>query len=355
MGITNYYSVEGEMVGDNDGVSRTDYCRDALGNVVRSTANFRYKPYGQWLTVPIGVPLPLFGWIGSYGYMSQGTVGYDVYVRARHFTYATARWTTVDPLWPQEPAYTYVRANPTNWIDPTGMQGVKEKLPNLDWGPIPHVDLEPDQLEQLKKLFESVAAQQGIQAAKAAVLARLAALGIPITEATLILLTIIALVDLGRWALTGQQGPITGVGCRIGDQLGEDQNSYETFMASQAIPTRYIEPTTCQQAKRQVTRLCKGGKLPGCGFPASIFAKKDHASRRYWCLVARQRMYAFADCIRARRAQDRLCPARPGHPKPPGGADAGHAKVEVSNTNGLNKCSQAMRKLNCRYHIRDVY
>jgi RHS repeat-associated protein len=123
MGITNYYSVEGEMVGDNDGVSRTDYCRDALGNVVRSNANWRYKPYGQWLTVPIGVPLPLFGWIGSYGYMSQGTVGYDVYVRARHFTYATARWTTVDPLWPQEPAYTYAGANPTNRTDPSGMQG----------------------------------------------------------------------------------------------------------------------------------------------------------------------------------------------------------------------------------------
>ncbi len=33
-----------------------------------------------------------------------------------------AAWVTSDPLWPDESAFNYVAANPTNYSDPTGLQ-----------------------------------------------------------------------------------------------------------------------------------------------------------------------------------------------------------------------------------------
>jgi RHS repeat-associated protein len=126
MSITNYYTVEGEIIGESQGGARIDYLRDAVGSVTQLVPGLktRYKPYGQTRT-DIAVPIPFrFGWIGSYGYRATAEASSTHYVQARHYSSDTARWTTVDPLWPQEPAYTYVRANPTNWIDPTGMQTI---------------------------------------------------------------------------------------------------------------------------------------------------------------------------------------------------------------------------------------
>ena len=44
------------------------------------------------------------------------------YVRARHYSYVTGCWSTVDPLWPDESAYGYVSGQSLFWIDPTGWQ-----------------------------------------------------------------------------------------------------------------------------------------------------------------------------------------------------------------------------------------
>ncbi|MBC8066382.1 MAG: RHS repeat-associated core domain-containing protein [Chlorobia bacterium] len=122
MGVTNYYSVDGEMVGDYDGVDHRDYLRDAVGSVTRITEGTtnRYKPFGQDRVVDLHLPRPRFGWIGVYGYEATYLSYSHHYVKARHYEPNIGRWTTVDPLWPSEPAYTYVGNNPTNWIDPTG-------------------------------------------------------------------------------------------------------------------------------------------------------------------------------------------------------------------------------------------
>ncbi|MBC8066386.1 MAG: RHS repeat-associated core domain-containing protein [Chlorobia bacterium] len=123
MGVTNYYSVEGEVVGDYDGVDHRDYLRDAVGSVTRITGGTtnRYKPFGEDRVVDLHLPRPRFGWIGVYGYEATYLRYSHHYVRTRHYDPNIARWTTVDPLWPQESAYTYVRGNPTNWTDPSGM------------------------------------------------------------------------------------------------------------------------------------------------------------------------------------------------------------------------------------------
>jgi hypothetical protein len=41
-------------------------------------------------------------------------------VRARHYSYLTGNWSTVDPLWPDESAYGYVGGFSTRRVDPSG-------------------------------------------------------------------------------------------------------------------------------------------------------------------------------------------------------------------------------------------
>jgi RHS repeat-associated protein len=129
MAVTNYYSVNGEIIAEHTaGQSRLDYVTDGLGSVVttvdqtltvQSTA--RYKPYGSELATT-GAPMK-FGWVGSEGYRGTGLPHSDCYVWKRHNSTVEGRWTTVDPLWPQELAYGYAFSNSTTVIDPSGLAG----------------------------------------------------------------------------------------------------------------------------------------------------------------------------------------------------------------------------------------
>src|SRR5512135_3227648 len=93
MAVTNYYSVNGELIGEKVGANaRTDYLTDALGNVT-ATLNqsgavvntYRYKPYGAQLAkTGVGAD-PAFRWVGGQGYRQTGKKYSDVYVRARHY------------------------------------------------------------------------------------------------------------------------------------------------------------------------------------------------------------------------------------------------------------------------------
>ena len=74
MGVTTYYSVGGEIIGERSGGVRTDYLRDALGSVTatkrtdRSTLSntYRYKPYGERLAKTGGDPDPRFQYCHEY-------------------------------------------------------------------------------------------------------------------------------------------------------------------------------------------------------------------------------------------------------------------------------------------------
>jgi hypothetical protein len=91
MAVTNYYSINGEIIGEKAaGIPRLDYLTDALGNVT-ATMNqvgaivntYRYKPYGGLLAkTGVGAD-PKFRWVGSQGYRQTGNKYADVYVRAR--------------------------------------------------------------------------------------------------------------------------------------------------------------------------------------------------------------------------------------------------------------------------------
>ena len=105
MPVTNYYSVEGEIIGEASGGVRTDYLTDALGSVtgtVNQSASvvntYRYKPYGTTLAKTGTGNDPIFGWVGSAGYAKTGKAHSEVYVRARHYSSASGRWTSKDPI-----------------------------------------------------------------------------------------------------------------------------------------------------------------------------------------------------------------------------------------------------------------
>ena len=126
MGVTSYYTVNGEIIGENGPNGRIDYQVDALGSVVGTMNSsgfaqrvYRYKPFGGVLNDSGPGPEPLFRWGGTAGYRFSGLVQSDVYVRARHVTSNQGQWTTVDPLWPSEPSYGYLQ--PVTKLDPTGL------------------------------------------------------------------------------------------------------------------------------------------------------------------------------------------------------------------------------------------
>jgi RHS repeat-associated protein len=129
MATTNYYSLNGEIIGEKTiGGTRTDYLTDALGSVT-ATLNqsaqvvntYRHKPSGAQLAkTGVGAD-PAFRWVGKEGYRQTGKKWSSISVRLRHYDTDTGRWTTKDPLGIRFPKYTYVRTNPTTLVDPIGL------------------------------------------------------------------------------------------------------------------------------------------------------------------------------------------------------------------------------------------
>src|SRR5258706_2913966 len=106
MAVTNYYSIDGEIIGEKTtGGSRVDYLTDALGSVT-ATMNqsaqvvntYRYKPFGAQLAkTGVGAD-PSFGWVGTRGYRKTGRKFSDFYMDARHYGDYTGRWRSSDPI-----------------------------------------------------------------------------------------------------------------------------------------------------------------------------------------------------------------------------------------------------------------
>ncbi|MBV6459452.1 MAG: hypothetical protein HONBIEJF_02600 [Fimbriimonadaceae bacterium] len=124
-----YHIVDGRVIGETSGGVRTDYLRDALGSVtgtvnqsaqVRNT--YRWKPHGSELASTGPDPDPGVGWNGTWGYRPTGRLRASHYVVHRHYDQLSGQWTTVDPLWPDEPAFAYGWGTPTSVQDAMGLR-----------------------------------------------------------------------------------------------------------------------------------------------------------------------------------------------------------------------------------------
>ncbi len=133
---TNFITSHGMIWGEisDTGVTRS-YGHDALGSVTETFVNgalentYRYTPYGSLLAKTGTAPDPSFLWNGGSGYRATGLVNNDFYVRRRHFSRNTAQWTTADPLWPEELAYSYAWASPCLLTDPGGLSPCTKDTP----------------------------------------------------------------------------------------------------------------------------------------------------------------------------------------------------------------------------------
>jgi RHS repeat-associated protein len=132
MPVTNYHTVNGEIIGETTtGSPRVDYLTDALGSVT-ATVNqsaqvvntYRYTPYGSTLAKTGPGPDPAFGWVGTKGYRPTGNPFSNFYVRKRHADSATGRWPAMDPIRHRlrgTNGYVYARNRPAIIVDPSGL------------------------------------------------------------------------------------------------------------------------------------------------------------------------------------------------------------------------------------------
>ncbi len=105
---------------------------NALGSVVATykdgwlTADRSYDPYGE--TRAEWNDVGRFGWVGGLGYRETRREWLTHYVRARHYGYPMGMWTSVDPLWPSEPAFGYAGGRTMIWVDPSGRRSLRAIL-----------------------------------------------------------------------------------------------------------------------------------------------------------------------------------------------------------------------------------
>ena len=120
-----YTNFGGMLVHENRGGVETEYVNDTLGSLVecRDTSGTKtyeatYWPYGEIRTSTGTNPSP-WAFVGLLGYLRETSS--RTYVRARYYRQEIARWMTVDPLWPDESAYGYVRGLAVMDVDPSGL------------------------------------------------------------------------------------------------------------------------------------------------------------------------------------------------------------------------------------------
>jgi RHS repeat-associated protein len=121
-----YTSFLGRVVREDRAGTVRDYGRDTLGSTAalydssgNKTDEFHYWPYGEVRSHTGSSTTPLT-YVGTLGYFQDSASRY--YVRARVYRADLGRWTTVDPLWPEESAYGYVGGMPSGRMDPSGRQ-----------------------------------------------------------------------------------------------------------------------------------------------------------------------------------------------------------------------------------------
>lgn len=119
----------GNLVSQRREAESTFYNYDALGSTesltdesATKTDEYAYGAFGKILEQTGSTENP-FGWVGELGYYREPDGRYDL--RAREYEEAIARFLSEDPLRfdaGDENLYRYVRNNPTNAVDPSGLQ-----------------------------------------------------------------------------------------------------------------------------------------------------------------------------------------------------------------------------------------
>ncbi len=145
MAMSVVYSIAfGGVFAENRGGVVSMYVPDTQGSTIGLvsssgvlTDRWVYWPYGEVATRTGTNATPLT-WLGTLGYYLD-QVSKLFYVRARHLRADLARWLTVDPLWPGQPAFAYCEDAAVGCTDRSGLQScppgqiTSSQLCGSDW------------------------------------------------------------------------------------------------------------------------------------------------------------------------------------------------------------------------------
>lgn len=120
MGVISYLTVDGQIEGEEQDGSRTDYLTDPLGSVTATVNHscevvnqYWYKPYGGLLSRTGNSIDSEFQWCGTWGYRAKAlNAAATSYVRKRHYYRTFGSWGTKDPLGLQGSQISFVKMMP---------------------------------------------------------------------------------------------------------------------------------------------------------------------------------------------------------------------------------------------------
>ena len=129
MPVTNYHTLNGELLGETGPGGRRFYGKDALGSVVATydqngtlENTYRYKPYGGLLSKTGSAPDPRFMWTGSTGSRTTGASYAEQYNRTNHYAPRPSAWVTVGPNRSGMGTEAYAVGNPVKYNESHGPQ-----------------------------------------------------------------------------------------------------------------------------------------------------------------------------------------------------------------------------------------
>lgn len=129
MPSVRYTNVNGQIIAEKRGGSRSFYGADPLGSTValydssgNATDTFAYWAYGEVRTSTGSTATP-FKFCGIWGYYGDATG--RTYVRARFYRDKIAKWGSQDHLWPHQMPFAYCKGDPISFIDPSGNFWIK--------------------------------------------------------------------------------------------------------------------------------------------------------------------------------------------------------------------------------------
>ena len=131
---TTQPTLHGEVISQERNGQTSYYHYDGEGNTLALTNDagdvtdtFAYNAFGE-TTERTGSTVNPFGYKGALGYYTNSETD-DIYVRARMYEPKIARWTSIDPLWPETASngFVYARNNPMRYVDPSGLKELEGK------------------------------------------------------------------------------------------------------------------------------------------------------------------------------------------------------------------------------------